>query len=311
VVSSRRVELDAHDGDNGSRLDKFLSERIEGVGRQKAAALCAAGNVRIDGHRAKKSALVTAGARITVELDEPAFIAAEPDLPLEVRLERPELVVVNKPAGMPSAPLDMGERGTLCSALLARYPEMRGIGYRAREPGIVHRLDTQTSGLVLAARSADLFTRLTHALDLETIRKRYLAIVSPADIDESGEIARALAPDAAHPERVRVLEPGEVGGYARHKVTRYRLKQVSAGRALLELDVGAAFRHQIRAHLAAIGHPIVGDAVYGGEPAAQLGARHALHASQISWAGDGVIAGFTVVEPLPAELAALLDANKN
>ncbi|HEY1534120.1 MAG TPA: S4 domain-containing protein, partial [Polyangiaceae bacterium] len=115
-MSSRRVELDAHDEDNGSRLDKFLSERIAGVGRQKAAALCAAGQVRIDGQRAKKSALVTTGARITVELDEPAFIAAEPDLPLDVRLERAELVVVNKPAGVPSAPLDMAERGTLCSA---------------------------------------------------------------------------------------------------------------------------------------------------------------------------------------------------
>ena len=310
MVSSRRVELDAHDGDNGSRLDKFLSERLEGVGRQKAAALCAAGSVRIDGQRAKKSALVTAGARITVQLDEPAFIAAEPDLPLEVRLERPELVVVNKPAGMPSAPLDMGERGTLCSALLARYPEMRGVGYRAREPGIVHRLDTQTSGLVLAARSADAFTRLSHALDLENIRKRYLAVVAPADIAESGEISRALAPDAAHPERVRVLEPGELSGYARHKVTRYRVKQLGAGRALLELDVGSAFRHQIRAHLAAIGHPIVGDAVYGGEPAAELGARHALHASQISWTGDATIAGFSVVEPLPAELWALLDARR-
>ena len=309
-MSARRVKLDAHEADNGCRLDKFLSERIEGVGRQKAATLCAAGSVRIDGHRAKKSALVTTGARITVELDEPAFIAAEPDLPLEVRLERPELVVVNKPAGMPSAPLDMGERGTLCSALLARYPEMRGVGYRAREPGIVHRLDTQTSGLVLAARSADAFTRLTHALDLEAIRKRYLAVVAPADIDESGEISRALAPDAAHPERVRVLEPDELTGYARHKVTRYRLKRVGAGRALLELDVGSAFRHQIRAHLAAIGHPIVGDAVYGGEPASELRARHALHASEISWSGDAALSGFRVVEPLPAELSALLDPRR-
>ena len=306
-MSARRVELDAHDADDGCRVDKFLSERIEGVGRQKAAALCAAGSVRIDGQRAKKSALVSAGARVTVELDEPAFIAAEPELPLLVRLERPEFVVVNKPAGMPSAPLDMGERGTLCSALLARYPEMRGVGYRAREPGIVHRLDTQTSGLVLAARSTDAFTRLSHALELESLRKRYLAVVAPTPIDDSGEISRALAPDSAHPERVRVLEPGELSGYARHKVTRYRLQRVAAGRALLELSVGSAFRHQIRAHLAAIGHPIVGDAVYGGQPAPELLGRHALHASELSWPGDAMLAGFHVVEPLPPELAALLD----
>jgi 23S rRNA pseudouridine1911/1915/1917 synthase len=308
-VSARRVELDVHGEDSGSRLDKFLSAHIEGIGRHKAAELCAAGCVRVDGKRAKKSALVCVGAKVTVELDEPEFVAPEADLPLEVRLERPEFVIVNKAAGMPSAPLDTRERGTLCNALLARYPELRGIGYRAREPGIVHRLDTQTSGLVLVARTANAFSRLTRALEAESIHKRYLAVVSPAGLADSGEISRALAPDPAHPERVRVLDIGEATGYARHKVTRYRVKRIAAGRALLELDVGSAFRHQIRAHLAAIGHPIVGDAVYGGEPEPSLAARHALHASQISWAGDDALAGFTVIEPLPAELAALLDSS--
>jgi 23S rRNA pseudouridine1911/1915/1917 synthase len=310
-VSTRRVELDATSADIGLRLDKFLSERIEGVGRHKAAELCAAGQVRIDGQRAKKSAPVPAGAHISVEFDEPEFVAPEPDIALDVRLERQDLVVVNKPAGMPSAPLRTGERGTLCGALLARYPEMRGIGYRPREPGIVHRLDTQTSGLVLAARTPDAFTRLTRALDLEAIHKRYQAVVSPAGLPASGEISRALAPDPAHPERVRVLEPGEESqpGYARHKVTRYRVQRTSGKRALLELDVGSAFRHQIRAHLAAIGHPIVGDAVYGGEPAVALGARHALHASQIQWDGDALLSGFIALEPLPEDLARLLEAS--
>lgn len=309
-MSTRRVELDATAADIGLRLDKFLSERIEGVGRHKAGELCAAGQVRIAGQRAKKSALVTAGACITVELDEPEFVAPEPDLELVVRLERPDLVVVNKPAGVPSAPLKTGERGTLCGALLARYPEMRGIGYRAREPGIVHRLDTQTSGLMLAARTPDAFTRLTRALGAEAIHKRYLAVVSPASLAPSGEIARALAPDPAHPERVRVLDLGEEAkpGYARQKVTRYRVLQVSGRRALLELDVDSAFRHQIRAHLAAIGHPIVGDAVYGGEHEATLGARHALHASQIRWDGDAVLSRFVALEPLPEDLAELLEA---
>jgi 23S rRNA pseudouridine1911/1915/1917 synthase len=306
VVSTRRAEFVALREDGGTRLDKFLNERIEDLGRQQAAELCALGHVRIDGRRAKKSALVTAGATVTVELGEPEFLAPEPELPLEVRLERPELVVVNKPAGMPSAPLRNSERGTLCNALLARYPEMKGVGYRAREPGIVHRLDIQTSGLLIAARSADAFTHLTRALELEGIRKRYLAVVAPAGLPETGEISRALSPDPAHPERVRVLEPGDSSGYARQKTTRYRVLQSGAGRALLEIDVGSAFRHQIRAHLAAIGHPILGDAVYDGELVPELGARHALHASQISWSGDARVAGFTVVEPLPHELSRLL-----
>jgi len=306
-VSPRRIELEARETDGGSRLDKFLSHYVPGVGRHKAAELCAAGRVRIAGKRAKKSALLSPGAKITVELDEPEALEPEPELPLHVRLERSELVIVNKPPGMPTAPLDNAERGSLCSALLARYPEMQGVGYRAREPGIVHRLDTQTSGLVLAARSAAVFELLSQALERGELEKRYLAIVSAAGLAESGQISRAIAPDPAHPERVRVLEEGDRSGYARHKITRYRLKRVVAGRALVELEVASAFRHQIRAHLAAIGHPIAGDAVYGGERLPVLGARHALHASQLSWVGAGRIAGFAASEPLPPDLAALLE----
>jgi 23S rRNA pseudouridine1911/1915/1917 synthase len=289
------------------RLDKFLTEHVAGLGRLQAALLCQAGQVRIDGRRAKKSTLLSAGATISVELQDPAAFAGEPDLLPCVRLERPEFVVVNKPAGMASAPLDTSERGSLCGALLGRYPEMQGIGYRAREPGIIHRLDTQTSGLVLAARSLDAFARLTQALELEQLKKRYLAIVSAAGLADSGEISRALAPDPKHRERVRVSDGGALSGYARHKRTRFRVVQRNAGRALLEVEVGSAFRHQIRAHLAAIGHPIAGDAVYGGEIIASLGARHALHASQISWSGDAALAGFSVAEPLPPELSRLLE----
>ena len=246
-MSARRIELEAREIDGGSRLDKFLSQHIPGVGRHKAAELCALGRVRIDGQRARKSALLRVGAQVTVELDEPESLEPEPDLPLEVRLERAEFVVVNKPAGMPTAPLATAERGTLCGALLARYPEMLGVGHRAREPGIVHRLDTQTSGLVLAARSAAAFTRLNQALEREELQKHYLAVVAAAGLAESGEISRALAPDPAHPERVRVLEEGDRSGYARHKITRYRLKRVVAARALIELEVGSAFQRMISA----------------------------------------------------------------
>lgn len=306
-MSARRIELVPREADGNGRLDKFLTQQIAGLGRHQAAELCESGRVRIDGRRAKKSSLVTAGTKITVELDDPESLEPEPELALDLRLERAELVVVNKPAGMPTAPLVTSERGTLCGALLARYPEMQGVGHRAREPGIVHRLDTQTSGLVLAARSAQAFTRMSQALSREQLQKRYLAVVSARGLAESGEISRALAPDPAHPERVRVLEAGDQSGYARHKLTRYWLKQIAGDRALIELSVGSAFRHQIRAHLAAIGHPIAGDAVYGGERLPALGARHALHASQLSWPGEAGVPGFTVYEPLPPDLAALLE----
>ena len=306
-MNARRFQLEAREADDGSRLDKFLVQYVPGVGRHKAGELCAQGSVRIDGRLAKKSALLHAGAQVSVELSEPESLEPEPELPLDLRLERPEFVIVNKRAGMPTAPLDTSERGTLCGALLARYPEMQGIGHRAREPGIVHRLDTQTSGLVLAARSAAAFTCFTRALEHEQLQKRYLAIVFAAGLAESGEISRALAPDPARPERVRVLEADDRSGYARHKVTRYRIERVVGARALIELEVGSAFRHQIRAHLASIGHPIAGDVVYGGEQLPMLGARHALHASRLYWPGAAGMPGFTVDEPLPPALAALVE----
>ncbi len=103
-----------------------------------------------------------------------------------------------------------------------------------------------------------------------------------------------------------MLDPGDLSGYARQKTTRYRVLKSNAHCALLEVEVGSAFRHQIRAHLAAIGHPILGDAVYGGASVPELGARHALHASEIQWAGDTSTAGFTVVEPLPIDLLRVL-----
>ena len=307
-MSEKLSAFIAVESDAGKRLDQFLTERVLELGRKRAAELCALGHVRVDGKRAKKSTQLAAGATVTVELAEIGEVEAEPELPLAVRLERPELVLVSKPAGMPSAPLKLSERGTLCNALVARYPEMRAVGHRAREPGLVHRLDTQTSGLVLAARSAEAFTRLARALELETLHKRYLALVTPDDLPDHGEISRALAPDSAHPERVRVLDAGDFSGYARQKTTKYRVLQRSAGRALLEVEIGSAFRHQIRAHLASLGYPIVGDAVYGGRAVAALGARHALHASELSWAGDDASAGFSCREPLPPELASLLEA---
>jgi 23S rRNA pseudouridine1911/1915/1917 synthase len=289
------------------RLDKLLCERVPELGRKRAAELCERGLVRVDGRRAKKGSIVQPGSHVTLER-EPVQLAPEPELALDVRLELPELVIVAKPAGMPSAPLTLSERGSLCGALLARYPEMATLGHHAREPGIVHRLDTQTSGLVLAARTPHAFARLSHALDSGALRKQYLAVVSGERIAEQGEIARALAPDRAVHGRVRVLADDELdAGYARLKVTRFRRLRVGHGRALLELSLASAFRHQIRAHLASLGHPIVGDRLYGGELDERLGERHALHASQLTWSGEANLPGFNVLEPLPDELARLLE----
>ena len=164
--------------DASERLDVVLARRVPGLSRDRVKALFEAGEVRVNGRRAKKSALVAAGDRVILEsLPGPTDFHAvpDPDLSIEVILEREGFVVVDKPSGVPSHPLREGELGTLAGALVARYPEMRGVGYSNREPGILHRLDNDTSGLMLAARDRETFEALRQQTaggrDRETVHR--------------------------------------------------------------------------------------------------------------------------------------------
>lgn len=297
---TRALTLLVDAGAAGERLDKLLVARIPGLGRSGAAALFREGAVRVGRRRAAKGELAIAGTIIQVSLEDEGALEPEPDLPLRVVYEGARALIVEKPAGQPTAPLSAHERGTLAGALLGHYPELAGVGYRPREPGLVHRLDTETSGLVLVARDEAAFARLRAALTRGRLEKRYLAIVAGAPLPERGLIDAPIESDPRDPRRVRVGEGGE------RRQTRYAVIRRGGPFMLLELEVSRAYRHQIRAHLAHLGHPIAGDARYGGPPVSELGARHALHASYIAWSGDDVVAGFRAASALPAELARLL-----
>lgn len=285
----------------------MVIRRVPGLGRKRAAKMFADGAVHIDGRRALKGEPATVGAELTVELAEPESLAAEPEAPLDVRLETPELVVVAKPAGQASVPLEDAERGTLAGALLGRYPEMRSVGYRPREPGLLHRLDTQTSGLLVAARSAAVFEHLRAELRAGRFVKRYLAVAGAQGLDDRGTIDEPIAPDRTNRKRVRVGTEIEYPRGGRRARTHYRVLERGSHFALLEVEVSHAYRHQVRAHLAFIGHPIAGDTLYGGEPVDALGPRHALHASYVAWAGDAAVPAFAVDDALPDDLRRLLD----
>lgn len=306
------TELDA-----GTRLDKLLVQRLPGLGRAGAKRLFAEGRVRVlgagksgAGRRASKGDVAAAGEVIEIDLDPAEAGGAavpDPDAPLEVVLERDDLVVANKPAGVPTAPLDPGERGTLANALVARYPEMASIGFSPREPGLCHRLDTDTSGLVLAARTKDAFAALSVALREGRLDKRYLLICQIGDLPEMGSIEVPLAP---HPkDRKRVypcIHPRDVARYApRPAATMYKRVRQSGLWALVEARAPKALRHQIRAHFAAVGHPLAGDVLYGG-PAVEGLNRHALHAHYIGWGGNDTVPAFVVTSPLPADMTALI-----
>jgi 23S rRNA pseudouridine1911/1915/1917 synthase len=301
---TRRFVVNAADG--GTRLDKLVAREVPDVGRKLARELCELGRVRVDGRRARAADPVRAGASVELTLDEQPAVS-EPELGLDVRLELASVLVVHKPPGQPSATLRPGERGTLVNALVARYPELTGIGHRLREPGLVHRLDTETSGLIVVARTADAFGTLTRALRGGRLTKRYLAIVAACELPEEGVIDQALGPDPRRRGRVRVV-PEPEREYAKPSTTRYVVLERTTRFLLLELEAARAFRHQIRAHLAALGAPLVGDSLYDGPAWPGAGARHALHASYVAWAGDRTVPSFAVNAGLPDDMRRLFGA---
>jgi 23S rRNA pseudouridine1911/1915/1917 synthase len=280
------VELEIGEDDAGERLDVVLARRVPELSRARAKALIEGGEVRVGERRVKKGYMVAAGDRVTLaSLPAPVDFHASPDLGLaiEVLLERNGYVVVDKPAGIPSHPLRKGELGTLAGALVSRYPEMRGIGYRNREPGILHRLDTDTSGVMLAARDQATFQALRGQLQAAEIEKKYLArcvgvVAAPLVIDSP------IANDPRDRRKVRAcLDPREIKRLHAQPARTEVLTSTSAEHgSLVELRANNARRHQIRAHLAFIGHPLLGDSLYG-SPAVEGHDHHLLHALSLAF----------------------------
>ena len=275
------AELEIEEGDAGQRVDVVLARRVPELSRARAKRLIEEGVVRVGGRRVKKSYTVSVGDRVTLEsLPGPVdfYAAPDPDLSLDVLVENVGYVVVAKPAGVPSHPLKEGEVGTLAGALVAHYPEMRDVGYSKREPGILHRLDNDTSGVMLAARDQATFDALRQQLQAGEIEKRYLArcqgiVPAPMIIDTP------IANDPRDSRRVRACtDPREIKRLGAQPATTEILTSTPAEHgSLIEVRANHARRHQIRVHLASIGHPLLGDPLYGGPSPG----HHLLHAVSI------------------------------
>jgi len=307
-ASETTRELVVPAASDGARLDVFLRDHLAGLGRAAVRRLIEDGRVTLEARRANGRERVRAGQRVAVRGEIGAGALPDPSAPLVIAYEDAACVVANKPAGMPSHPLAPGELGTLASALVARFPEMANFGYSAREPGIVHRLDTDTSGLVLAARTPEAFSDLRAQLEAGSIDKRYLALC--AGVPERIGVPLHAALSARGP-RVHVqLDEGLARSDMQSITTEIvRIVSTHAGGelALIEVKAARARRHQVRAHLAALGHPLVGDALYGG-PSTPLLARHFLHAGVLVFVPPGAPAPLRVEAPLPNELSAVLSA---
>ncbi|MBS1153169.1 MAG: ribosomal large subunit pseudouridine synthase [Myxococcaceae bacterium] len=287
----------------GQRLDLFLGEQLK-LSRAKVKSLLEADAVRLDGRRAKKGDKVAAGQKVAVrELEEaPRAATAEPSAPLVVLHVDEALVFIDKPAGMPSHPLLPGETGTVANALVARYPECVAAGLDEREGGLCHRLDTETSGVLLAARTRPAWEKMREAFSGSGADKRYLALVTGPLADE-GEIELPLA---HHGERVRPAAGG--GSDAREAHSRFTVLRRNGEYALVEVQILTGVMHQVRAHLAAVGASIVGDGLYGGRPEPGLN-RFFLHAQSLQISHPDTGEKLKVDSPLPPELAAVLHAH--
>jgi 23S rRNA pseudouridine1911/1915/1917 synthase len=282
------------------RLDKAVA-KLFGVSRGRAMEWIAEGRVRIDGKRAPKGAPVPAGARISVQKPPPDQPVPEPDLPIRIVHADAHLIVADKPASMPSHPLKPGEKGTAANALVGRFPELVRIGPAAREGGLVHRLDTDTSGLLLAARTEAAHAMLRAQFSARKVEKDYLALAA-GEIHAGGEIALPLLHDPRDPRRMQAASDPDYAAEhgARPAVTRFIPVERKAGFTLLDVEIPTGVMHQIRAHLAFIGHPLAGDPLYGG-PALPGLDRHFLHAARLAFTHpDGSRVRYE--SPLPADL---------
>ncbi len=194
-------------------------------------------------------------------------VIPEPDAPLEVVCEDADLLGLDKPAGIACHPLDFGETGTLANALVARYPETAGLGDDPLMPGLLHRIDGGTSGLVLAARNARAYAAVRAQFEAQTVVKEYRALVEGA-VERPGAVSGLLAHSYKGGEmRMVAAAPGHHGARALKAETFYRpLRRLPGGATLLAVTIRTGVTHQIRCQLASIGHPVVGDVLYGARP---------------------------------------------
>lgn len=283
----------------GERLDRYVTTRFPELSRTRVQALIEAGEVRVGVRPGRASTKVAAGDHIVLAIPAPVAVALEPEsIPLHVVYEDRDLLVVNKPAGLVVHPAPGHPQGTLVNALLAHCSDLAGIGGDLR-PGIVHRLDKDTSGLIVVAKHDQAHRLLATQFRERSTDKCYWALLDGAPASESGTID---APIGRHPQRTR---PMAIVSSGRAAKTHFRILQRFLRHTFVECRPVTGRTHQIRVHLAGIGCPIVGDRVYGRkEPTLPL-PRHFLHAARLSFRlPSGELRTFEA--PLPDDLDGIL-----
>jgi 23S rRNA pseudouridine1911/1915/1917 synthase len=301
-VESRHLTVEAPAA--GARLDRWLVGAVPALSRARIQALIEGGHVRVDGLRRKPSHRVATGERVEIELPPPPPEELEPErIALTVVHEDDDVLVLDKPAGMVVHPGAGHARGTLAAALLAHAPTIAGVG-GPRRPGVVHRLDKDTSGLLAVAKTQASYTSLTEQLQARTVRRVYLAVAHGRLAADQGVIDKPIGRDPRDRTRMAV----QPAGRGRRAVTHFRVLERFAEFTYLEVRLETGRTHQIRVHLASLGHPLAGDTVYGRRrrsPPVPLGGL-ALHATALAFTHPATGQPMQFNAPLPARMERLL-----
>jgi len=293
------IRFTAQEG--GQRVDKYLAQEVPSLSRSRIQQLIAEGLVTVNGDRVKRSHRLTEGDEIVAHLPPVQEVELVPQrMPLNVVYENEDLLVVDKPAGLVVHPAHGHESGTLANALVARYPDLPRD--EQKRPGIVHRLDRDTSGLLIVAKSEDARCDLQRQFKEGRVEKRYLALVEGRVEPKSGTVDAPIGRDPRHRKRMAVVPRG-----GREAVTEYRVLEYLSDYTLLEVRPRTGRTHQVRVHLAFIHHPVVGDKVYGYRKQ-RLGVRRQfLHAQHLGFHVPSSGEYVEVTSELPLDLAEILE----
>jgi 23S rRNA pseudouridine1911/1915/1917 synthase len=304
----------------GTRLDLFVASACSDLTRSRIQKLIAEGAVRLAGSPAKRAHVVRAGDEVEVEVPEPRAAAIEPqDIPLSILYEDAHLIAIDKPPGIVVHPSPGHHSGTLVNALLHHVRDLSGIGGVER-PGIVHRLDRDTSGVLLVAKTDRAHSSLSRQMKKRSLRKEYLALVAGLTRVRKGEVVLAIGRDPRDRKKMRAFRNADVApAGAREARTLYESERdwPELGLTLLRCRLVTGRTHQIRVHLAAVGMPVVGDPVYGRPRYDRVRdpdlrrrlaefPRQALHAERIGLRHPESNEELEIVAPVPADLSSLI-----
>ncbi len=279
--------------DAGERLDHYLQSQFAHFSRVRIQSWIKSGRVLVNGEPAKASALLRGGETVEVSPAEPAPLRAAPEnLPIDILYEDAAVIAINKPAGLVVHAGAGAHSGTLVNRLVHHFGSLSQVGGELR-PGIVHRLDRGTSGVLLVARTDSAHRALAAQFSGRTVEKTYLALVEGRVASDAGRITNPIARDPARRTRMTArLARG------REALTEYRVIDRFDGFTYLQVRIGTGRTHQIRAHFAAIGHPLAGDRLYG----AKAGPRIFLHAWRIAFRSPATGERIEIESPIPVEL---------